>query len=146
MFATRRRSFGSPTRAEALVLGQNCASLVTKITIFCFVWGGVAGAGSLLLLWHLCPRLSFSICCIRHNDDFLEFQIFYWGWEFQIFNPFFGIANFLLIFWNSNFFTYILEIQIFYLCMFWNSKNFFLDFVTDRQTDRHNKGRGILVV
>ena len=34
MFATRRRSFGSPTRAEALVLGQNCASLVTKITIF----------------------------------------------------------------------------------------------------------------
>ena len=33
MFATRRRSFGSPTRAEALVLGQNCASLVTKITI-----------------------------------------------------------------------------------------------------------------
>ena len=37
MFATRRRSFGSPTRAEALVLGQNCASLVTKITILSLV-------------------------------------------------------------------------------------------------------------
>ena len=37
MFATRRRSFGSPTRAEALVLGQNCASLVTKITILVHV-------------------------------------------------------------------------------------------------------------
>ena len=33
MFAARRRSFGSPTRAEALVLGQNCASLVTKIRV-----------------------------------------------------------------------------------------------------------------
>ena len=146
MFATRRRSFGSPTRAEALVLGQNCASLVTKITIF-----ALCGVG-----WLELARFSSSDISAR---DFLflfaasAITTIFWNskfftgvgnskflthfLEFQIFYLFFGIPIFLLIFWRSKFFTYV---------CFGIPKNFFLDFVTDRQTDGHNKGRGILVV
>ena len=53
MFATRRRSFGSPTRAEALVLGQNCASLVTKITILSLVAHSVQ--------WRVCENYRNSV-------------------------------------------------------------------------------------